>query len=160
MHIKTLLCRGLLLRGPWVYRRFPGSAPGSAGSVERRPQTALEFQYGRVPRVRVSPRRKRSAEMASAQEPAVDDLAANRHSHFDCWRSRERRRASSPSGLQYVSDLLFESTAMATVCPGPEPVRCDESPSPELRLEAAGDSFQLPHQPGRNERVISEEIYR
>src|ERR1700691_6418574 len=87
-------------------------------------QTALEFKYRRVRRLRVSTRRKRSAEMASAQESAADDPAANRHSHFDCWRSRERRRASSPSGLQYVSDLLFESTAMATLSPAPAQCGC------------------------------------
>jgi hypothetical protein len=62
-------------------------------------EIALEFEYAQVPRIRVSSSRKRSAEMAIAQDPAIDDCAANRDSHFDCWWSRERCRASSPARL-------------------------------------------------------------
>src|SRR6202041_1214654 len=89
--------------------------PRDKSHVERRviapPALAvLKSRYGCI-----LPVRQRSAEVAPTGGAPFADVAAGRNSHLDCWRRRERRRARSPPGVQYLSDFFPQSAAMAAL---------------------------------------------
>lgn len=70
----------------------------------------LEFRHARL-----SSDGKGSAKVAEGGQAAVADFEANRDPYLDCGGRRKCRGASLPAGMQYVSDLLNEPAAMASV---------------------------------------------
>src|SRR6202007_1308315 len=93
-----------------------------------------------------------------AETGAPPDFAAHRYSYIVRRRSPERGRTCVSAGLQYVSDVFFQSASVCALSTGTAAM-CRDEPAPRaLRSETAGDPHELSGEPGQLERNVSAEI--